>query len=45
MATLQSILGRLRKPRDTGPGWYKSFANGLQKHYDCDCLEVKYGPR
>ena len=33
---------KLRKPRDAGPGWYKEFANGLQKHYYCDCLEVWY---
>ena len=34
------IYKRLRKPRNAGPGWYKAFAGGIQKHYHCDYLEV-----
>ena len=28
------IYKQLQKPREAWPGWYKAFANGIQKHYD-----------
>ena len=29
-----------RKPSNSGPGWYKAFADGIQDHYNKDYIEV-----
>ena len=35
-ASAAPVYAKIRKPKDAGPGWYKSFASGIQKHYNYD---------
>ena len=32
----QYVKCKLHRPKDAGTGWYKSFASGLQKHYNLE---------